>query len=525
MSVPTGHACKSCVLGNYNIPGPTASGFFKPDGLMRLGVMVVGETLEAEDGKQEKALVGSGGFLFGRVQQRKNRSRDDFRYIPAISCKPPTDLRADSGRLHGWAKSALNYCPYVLKEAEASRPKAILALGETAFEKLTGISAETINVRKEFMKSVRGYVFRDLSNQFWVIPTYHPSDIIQGQHHHAQTLMFDMEKAIKVAAEGYAYDAIDCLMDPPLPRWESYVREAITFLMSDLPRDQKVLAFDIETPFKGDDEQELDINEGEDVTFRIDRISFSFEHARGASVPWQMPWLIGIRQILEAAIENGISIIWNRPYDRPRIMEALKIHMPLEVTFDAMDAFHVLFNAQPRALGYATSILPSSFGIKMWKHLAKSDPAFYSVVDSVVLRRNWFDIMRMLEETGQKGVYDLVCRDLDPVLGSMTSTGMLVDQAAHGNLNALLQQRMAAIQTTMNAVVPKSIRNVKVWKTLKAAEKGLPLAIASGEAAPETVLEEIAGIVQLPTCTACNEAPVTAAHTKRRTVKRALPVA
>src|SRR5262245_53104383 len=103
-------------------------------------------------------------------------------------------------------------------------------------------------------------------------------------------------------------------------------------------------------------------------------------------------------------------LFWNRSYDRPRLRKAIgEPVLPIDSTYDAMDAFHVAYNALPRKLGFATACLPSGAGIEMWKHLSQLEPARYSAIDSIVLLRNWLDTQNILRSTGAEPVYRVAC--------------------------------------------------------------------------------------------------------------------
>ena len=507
-----GDLCKSCVLYANN----AASGFFASDGEGRSGVLIVAEALEKEDAKQFKALVGSAGFVMGRAFSRKSWNRDEFRYALTLSCHPTRGVRAKSGYYLPMIQDAIHHCGYLDREIDTMKPKAIVALGETAFERLTG---ETLP-----MAAARGYVFPEKRGRAWVIPTFHPEFLRKGNAHLTQCLIWDVEKARRVASEGFEYDNPRCLNDPTMPEWEDFVRRGIDALKAGAP-----LALDIETPYKSkhaDDEDELDADEDIDSrnvatgsNIQIDRISFAFAGNEGASVLWQMPYLVGVRTLIEIAITHSLITIWNRSFDSPRVAKALELQIPITRTRDALDAWHVLYNALPRKLGFATACLPSSWRLKAWKHLASTEPAYYSTVDAIALWRNDQDIQRLLEKTGQLGVYNTVCRDLDPALEFMSAQGLMVDVAAKEALRVDLEREMVRLRGEMEEAVPLKLRKTKEWASRKAADKGLALLKEHGEVALDAELFEVPTTVTLQTCTACGERPVTQAHVKPKTLK------
>lgn len=486
----------------------------KPDGAMRSGVMIVAEALGDAEAEQLKALVGPSGFLMGRAFSRRGWDRDEFRYANVLFCKPTDNvIRHPRGWLLPWAEDAIHHCaPNLDGEINQWQPKVIVALGQTAFTRLTGLTLP--------LMAARGYAFREVQDRCWVVPTLHPAFLLRGQQALTQVFLWDVAKARQMAQEAaYTFETPTCLTSPNVPEWQVYVAD---FLQDP----SRVLAADIETPYKRkhkDDEDEADLVEEDDPTYQIDCISFAYEEHRGVTVPWTMPYLVGIQQMLEAA---QTLIFWNRPYDRPRIMRALAISLPLTRTFDAMDAWHVAFNNLPRKLGFATSCLPAGYRLQAWKHLSSTQPEYYSVMDSIALWRNWRDCVAILERTGQWPVFDLYCRQLDPVLEQMQLAGMPLDSRRREALRVEFTGQLAQIQQEMNEIVPEAVRSPKVWKSEKGAVQGRETLLARLEREGDTLadivrqaeLYPVAGTQQAMTCTVCGSWPASkSTHTGRKT--------
>ncbi len=220
-------------------------------------------------------------------------------------------------------------------------------------------------------------------------------------------------------------------------------------------------------------------------------------------------------------------LIWNRPFDRPRLMAALGIDMPIETTYDAMDCWHVCFNSLPRKLGFATACLPSSHGIGMWKNLSQTNPGYYSTVDSITTLRNWFDCQQILHATGAHGAYKLICQDLDPTLDHMTKKGLLVDPETRAALTIELTAKLAELQQQMNAVVPDEVKSPHVWKSLAGAQKGQQTYVAKlqREGDENWRLAAAAPLYGIPaektvdSCARCGKVSVTKPHVTRKTLK------
>ncbi len=219
--------------------------------------------------------------------------------------------------------------------------------------------------------------------------------------------------------------------------------------------------------------------------------------------------------------------IWNRSYDRPRLLKALSIDMPMEHTTDAMDQFHCAFNSLPKKLGFATACLPSSKGLRMWKNLSQLEPAYYSCMDSITLLRNWYDVQDILKATGALPVYDLICRDLDPTLEHMSQRGLLVDKEAKDALEVELIATLTALTQQMDALVPDDVKSPHIWKSEAGALKGKATLVerlrregdSNWELVSAAPLYSIGAKKKVTQCSSCGKVSVTKPHVTRKTLK------
>lgn len=481
-------ACEGCPLHQLG------KGFMGiVDGTGRNGVLLVGESLGEHEVEEGKAFVGPAGFTLGsRVLQRGGLAREDFKIANVVWCQPPGNkLFDDRGRWAVYAEEAMAHCaPYLDAVIREMRPRCIVPLGEVALRRvlaLRGISA------------CRGYPFWSERYATWVVPTFHPSYLMRGKQSLTRVTTADIKKAVRIAAEGFAFDVIDAICDPTPERFAAWI-DGYDHALAREP--ELGLAFDIETPYKrGKDEDDLDV--GEDPTFTILRISFAYGPDGGVTVPWAAPWLPGIARLLASP---GLKLCWNgRIYDVPRIRANGVVVNGL--IRDSMIAWHTLNSDLPKKLGFVT---PSYWaGARMWKHLAESEPEYYSAVDPVA---NWIcdrGIVRDLRATGMWEVYERQVQMLDRVLDRMTTAGVLVDVAARDALRTTVQARMAEITDRMQEVVPVEIRKMKVYAPGK-SPKVVPL---------RADVIEVEGVKRENTCTACGAHPVTKPHVTRKTVE------
>lgn len=444
------------------------------------------KVLIVADGKgkpSSKPLVGPGGFFLARGllrQRREETIRDDQVVIEARG---------------NWPREEFDYAHLGVElDAAWASHDVVVALGDTVFHTLTGSDLPT--------DKVRGYVFA--SDGKWIIPTYDPSELLKGHQYLLPVLLWDIDKARDIL-HGYTEEPIGCLADPPLEAWQKEVSKILRYI--DTAPDP-VVAFDIETPYKRG-KNEGEVVDDADPTQTILDISFCIEATEGVTVPFVLPYLIGVKEIFQklAATPRARAIAWNLGYDRPRVRRHLGNQiLPRWGCEDTMIAHHVLFNSLDRGLGFATSLMPyNQRRFPAWKHLGQADPT-YRVMDSVALWRNHQDIQKLLVASGQMAVYQQMVVKLDPILEVAEQTGLLIDEVMRTAVSASLGAQQQALEAKMSQVVPNSLLPQKVWKTRKAALKAVDAAC----------LREVPAIAPAMVCPTCNLWPVTKAHVSKK---------
>jgi len=363
---PKPNFCLSCPL--YG----SGQGFVPASGSGTNGILVVGEAAGEQEEKQGRGFVGQAGWLLDRLLKRAGIDREGFRFANVLACRPTNNKLVGES----YEAAAIASCHDHLESIITSmKPRVILALGGTALRWFWPEGEIT---------RYRGYTL-PTNYGAWLIPTYHPSYLLprKGQANTSRfwgTVTRDIRKAIRIARDGYVREEPYYLLDPTPSQFETFVLEYENALERD---SRTLLAFDIETAYKlklGDEEgieEEEDEEEESSTEDRpnedpILRISFAFRPKFGASVPWQEPWMEGIRRLL--GTRGGLAG-WNSSnFDVP-VLKANGIEIKGEHQ-DYMWGFHVLQSALPKGLEkvgsfYADHITP-------WKHLNQSDPAYYN---------------------------------------------------------------------------------------------------------------------------------------------------
>lgn len=248
---------------------------------------------------------------------------------------------------------------------ESVQPKVILVLGEVATQDATGMAGD-----KQGVGSLAGFV---LPSHYGipVIPCFHPSFLRMGKMSRFGILLRALRLAVAVAREGR-----EAVLPPLLSPPEGYIMypdEAQALEFEREAREAKVIAYDIETPWSGDDAAEE--AEGEQT---IKSIQFSLGSETGIFFPWREHFNSIARRILS---NRSIKLGWNNwRFDNP-VLQSNGCSIGGE-SHDLMWAWHHLNPDLPRGLQFAAA---QSGWPWPWKHYHASDQQFYGIVDVDVL--------------------------------------------------------------------------------------------------------------------------------------------
>lgn len=347
-------ACADCSLFDRG------KGYVPATGPTNAPILLVGEAAGPTEILHGEPFVGPAGAMLNRLLLRNHQQRDAFRIDNVCRCFPPNawfDPRAP------YYFSARQHCTErYLSETLREPHKVIVALGGVATRYLLGMDQDC-----------RIEDFHGTVNQTphgLVIPTFHPSHLQRGAMNLFGTVSYDLQQALRVAADGYQQDAVSVVVDPPVDWFTQWVEQVEAAVAHD---PQSVgLAEDIETPDKssGQDEGQLT---SEDRSYTIVRINFSVHPDEGITVPYQGPYVALCERLFRLPC---LHYLWNKEYDDPRIRAAGHTFGGERV--DGMWAAHFLQSDVPRGLGFWA---PFYCHWGAWKYLARTQPGFYGACD------------------------------------------------------------------------------------------------------------------------------------------------
>lgn len=439
-------SCLGCVL--YG----TGFGFSKIRGSGEEKVLLVGEALGEEEEKVGLPFIGKTGQLLERIIYRtldpeKSRPLNmerDFWITNTVRCRPPQNNLVGEF----YEKEAISRCRHFLSSSiKEHSPKAILAVGGTAFRAATGY---------EGIDRLRGYTFPSE----WGIPvigTYHPSYLIRGKIHLAKVVQFDILKAIQVARHGVPPRKYSYILHPTPSDAADFQKRYYESLRRD---PNTTLAFDIETPWGTIGEKDEDVWDAQiedDESYRILRISFSFEEHSAITMPWMEPYISVAKALLAS---SGPKTVWNGNFDVPRLVAN---DAPVEgEVIDSMHAWKCLEPALPMGLKFVATVLCPD--VEAWKLVSTSEPEYYSAADSDILLRCYNKIKNRLTKDGKWKMFQTHFVECGKVLTKMSRRGVKVDKEARNSARLSLNLLSQELELKAQELVPDTLKKKKIFK-------------------------------------------------------------
>jgi uracil-DNA glycosylase len=145
----------------------------------RAELMFVGEGPGADEDEQGEPFVGRAGQLLNKMIEAMGLKRSDIYIANVVKCRPPSNRTPE--------REECETCsPFLLRQIDAIRPKAIVALGATAAKALLQISDTMMSMRS------RTYEFRGAR----LFVTYHPAYLLRDPRQKPETWK-DLQQVMK----------------------------------------------------------------------------------------------------------------------------------------------------------------------------------------------------------------------------------------------------------------------------------------------------------------------------------------
>jgi hypothetical protein len=357
-------------------------------------------------------------------------------------------------RLCQWAGFSLgDFARYTIGDGQgppwtnSDHPSRVLVpMGPWATDSL-GIPGQLLHTR--------GYVWSGPAGTY-VVPTVGPGFIQKGNSRWSAPFIADLQKAVTLGRDGLPSQFTDYLLDPVPGEAYAWAHDYLRLLGEGRCQ---YLAFDIETPGKGDEEEDLDLeSDAPDRTWRIERIGFAYRGLSGISFPWSPEYIPTVRLLLGS---GGPKVVWNAGFDVPRLR---RVGIDIRGTIhDGMVAWHILHSDLPKSLRFvATFTCPWQ---PAWKHLSGAKPAFYNCTDADVEVRSMEVIEAQLRKASLWSVYERDVVALEPILVHMHRKGMPVDPGVRLDRATKLAERTVSIRRQMEAAVPLEARRIAIVYT------------------------------------------------------------
>ncbi len=439
-------SCASCPLFG------SGQGYVPAWGPGRNGVLLVGEAAGATEEREGKPFVGQAGWMLRRLLAKTSLNYDECAVHNCLSCRPPNNKLVGTP----YEAAVLAACrPHLEATLAAVRPRVIVALGRTALAWFTG--------HTEILR-YRGFVldWRDTP----LIATLHPSFLLprRGDEQEAGIddpiryfglVVHDLRRASLIASRGYTRQPITYQLDPPLETVQAFVADVRANALAPL-------AVDIETPYKLETQDEVDLEADDDSRARVDpivRIGFSLVPTTGISLAWEPWYLEEIRAV--CALPNP-KVTWNGwNFDAPRLVAG---GTPLAGdVIDLMIAWHVYRPRLPRGLESVAACFADH--MQPWKHRSHEAPAWYNCADVDSTISIYAALKPLMEEANLWGVYERLYRDIDPILRQVgQGHGVRIDEAARARLDATITERIAAVEAAVQPLIPDGLKPRQVYK-------------------------------------------------------------
>lgn len=441
---------------------------------------IIAEALGKTEAERGEPLVGEAGVYWQRALTRLRATKPQFLIANTVNCQPPNDWLAGAP----WEHSAIAHCR-VHRGKLYWGAKVYLTMGVIATRT---VLKELLNIDYAGeLENWHGYVIGEPPGPY-IVPTFHPSYLLRGNHNLFGTILYDMQRAMEVASFGFGPRSEPSLVVDPPPAWfEHYV--------SQIPDDPEAwLAVDTETTTKAVDEAASETGVG-----KITRFNLAMNRDQGVTVPAEERYFHSLDRAL---LKRCTKLFWNERYDIP-ILEREQ-HPVGGETWDGMWAWHLLHSDIPKGLGF---VAPFCSDLQPWKHLSSTEPGPYAALDAVQTYRCFEHIVPKLKSNSQWETFLRFVPKLDhQAIYPMERIGPKLSRSQLAEMQKSLTSSLAEAARAIQQLVPEeALPTEGGWKREPKPEVW-----------PGAFKKTVRELVLM--CTICGEAEVGPAHNcqKRR---------
>ncbi|MCP4900192.1 MAG: hypothetical protein GY906_24740 [bacterium] len=418
--------CNGCVLRQKG------DGFALPEQAESV-ITLVGEALGEEEVVYSRPFVGPAGEQLDRALTKVGLPRGSVTIGNAVNCRPPNNWLTGAP----WEHASLNHCRVHRRKFYSPQVRVYVTLGSVATKTVLSDHGYPYEGK---LNNWHSTVIKLDENQY-LIPTFHPSYLMQGNQKLFNAQCYALRLAMEVASFGYTPDPLDLKVDPPPDKFEAdFVSK-----LGGIEEHSAWMAVDIETyTSMGEAEDDLTYALGD-----ITRINFSVDPDVGWTVPWENRYLPLIQKCLETP---HAKIFWNERYDVPILKRnGMKIN---GVVVDAMQGWHMLQPNLPMGLGF---VAPFYCKVGPWKHLSSTAPGRYAAIDAAATLRCAYGIGDDLANEGRWDTFHKYMTTLDrKVLHPAEEVGLLIDRKEVEKLQEILYEQSEAAEEKIKKQIPDS---------------------------------------------------------------------
>jgi uracil-DNA glycosylase family 4 len=467
-------SCASCPCHSHG------TDFSRISGTGSLGVMIVAEASGEVEAREQRPLVeyAPAGSLLERSFRRMGLDRNQFSLTNTLRCRPRNNWLAGAP----WEFSALNHCRQNLDAAILERrPRAILALGDTALRELTGETGESRGI-----SHLNGYVLLG-PDRIPTVSTYHPAFIRRGKAAYQGIFARHLKRAVDVAAgrdqewmwdidakQKETYGQLNYTLHPSLDEARAYAGRV-------RGNSGLVISYDIETYESASLDE--DARDGfADTQIRL--VQFSSGSGEGIALRWEGAYRDVVEDILASSNTKCGHNLWlfdNRILEATAAREGLSLRIGGPI-HDTLQMFHHWQPDLPAHLQFCAQFVQFPFP---WKHLAATDLEFYGCVDADATLRLYTFLDAALR---REGIYDSPydadgscvggyigqVEQVRPILAGMERRGLPIDDAVRLKLDVEFQLAGIDLANELMPRFPESAKKLDPYKTFPPELKKLP---------------------------------------------------